>query len=139
MSDPQGRGISHTEVHRRLLAKTRFATAAAVVGLVWLGARRVRRAARLPTNERVARAVRRVEARSETIATLGVADRLEPDPEERRARLRRRYVAGEIDEREFERRLSELLDDDRTDDPIADSVRVGRDVEVRDRETERAD
>jgi hypothetical protein len=67
----------------------------------------------------------------ETVA--GLDDR---DPDERAAdrveRLRRAYVAGEVDDREFERRLEELMADDDVD---AERVlRLRESVRERDRE-----
>ena len=85
---------------------------AVVVGLVYVGARRAASRVGIPTDERVARALGRLESRSATLADLGLAERFAPDPEERRRELRRQYVDGEIDELEFERRMEQLLDDD---------------------------
>lgn len=86
--------------------------AAVVVGLVWLFVQRVRSAARLPRDERLARPLRRLEDRVDALAALRLSTRLTPDPADRRAEVHEQYVAGEIGEREFERRMERLLADD---------------------------
>ena len=47
---------------------------------------------------------------------MKAAEKVEPTIEDRRRRLRERYVAGEISETEFEREMERLLDDDAPDE-----------------------
>jgi hypothetical protein len=109
-----------------------------VVGLVVGVGRRLS----VPKSERAAEAVGRVEAYSDTLASVGLSRRLappEPTVEERLAALRERYVDGELSEQEFERRLREVVADDEagaTDVPVepAPDVEYERDP---DRERER--
>lgn len=65
----------------------------------------------MPRNERLARVARGVEFVSPRARSAGLAERFEPTTEERIADLKQEYVAGEIGEREFERRMRDLLDD----------------------------
>ncbi|WP_324663050.1 SHOCT domain-containing protein [Haloarcula sediminis] len=65
----------------------------------------------VPRNRRVANALHGLEAAVPPLRRLGLADRLEPTVEDRRARLTERYVDGELSEREFEARLDALLDE----------------------------
>ena len=78
-------------------------------------AREAVRRASLPESDRLAGAARLLEQVYPPLASVGLSDRLappEPSPEERAERelaaLRRRYVAGELTEAEFERELERL-------------------------------
>ena len=64
-----------------------------------------------PRSERLARVARGVEYVSPRARSAGLAERFEPTTEERIAELKEEYVAGDIGEREFERRMQTLLDD----------------------------
>jgi hypothetical protein len=89
-----------------------------VVGLVVGVGRRLS----VPKSERAAEAVGRVEAYSDRLASVGLSAHLappEPTVEERLAALKERYVEGELTEREFERRLREVVADDEERDPGA--------------------
>jgi len=74
---------------------------------------------RLIRNETVATLAAYVERESDLARQFDLADRVEPTDEERRERERKRlegqYVAGDLSEDEFERRLEELLDDGHDD------------------------
>lgn len=72
------------------------------------------RQASLPTDERLARIARNVERVSEDAREFGLAERFEPSTEERIEELKAQYVAGKITELEYERRLQELLGEERT-------------------------
>jgi hypothetical protein len=74
---------------------------------------------RLIRNETVATLAAYVERESDVARQFDLSDRVEPTDEERRERERERleeqYVAGELSEDEFERRLDELLDEGHDD------------------------
>ncbi|WP_310928040.1 SHOCT domain-containing protein [Halogeometricum luteum] len=106
------------------------------VGLVYGLARK----ARLPRGGRVEAVARRAEREYPVLRTLGVGDALsepEPTPEERRAdaldELKRRYVAGDVDEAEFERKLDRLVANDTVDDARAERERRVAETERRER------
>lgn len=83
--------------------------------------------ASLPKNRWLADRLRVVEGAVPAAAEVGLADRFEPSLDDRREELKRRYVEGELSEREFERELQALLDerehgaetDGRIDDELA--------------------
>jgi len=81
--------------------------------------------ASLPTNQRVADVLHRVESVVPPLASMGLGDRFEPSVSERRATLTDRYVEGELSERELEAELQVLLDDeaDRTGRDIPETAR----------------
>jgi hypothetical protein len=109
-----------------------------VVGLVVGVGRRLS----VPRSRRAAEAVGRLEAYSGRLASVGLSERLappEPTVEERLAALKQRYVEGELTEREFERRLREVVADDEAlaaDVPLeaAPGVEYGHDPD-RERDT----
>jgi len=78
---------------------------------------------RLIRNEKVATLAAYVERESDVARQFDIAERVGPTEQERRERERKRleeqYVAGELSEDEFERRLGELLDDG---DDVADAA-----------------
>lgn len=81
----------------------------------WFGWSLLRRAS-IPKNERLASVARRAEREVPLLGTFGLSKSLsppEPSPEEQAERtlaeLKRQYVDGEIDEREFERRVDRLV------------------------------
>jgi hypothetical protein len=74
--------------------------------------------ASLPRSDRLSSLAERAEREYPVLAVLDVSDRVEPTVEDRRRELREQYVAGEIGEREFERRMGELLDEE-DDDPLS--------------------
>jgi len=78
--------------------------------------------ASLPTNQRAADVLHRVESVVPPLSALGLGDRFEPSVDDRRAALTERYVEGEITEAELEAELQALLaeEDDRT--PAVDTV-----------------
>ncbi|MDL5361515.1 SHOCT domain-containing protein [Halalkalicoccus sp. NIPERK01] len=87
----------------------------AVLSGCWFAWSLLRRVS-VPRSDRLASAARRAELRVPPIGTLGLSESLsppEPTPEERAERalaeLKRQYVDGEIDEREFERRVDRLV------------------------------
>lgn len=93
----------------------------------------VARNARMPRGGRIQRLAEYAEREYPPLRALGLSDAVsepEPSPEERAEDaledLKRRYVAGEIDEREFERRVDRLVANDSVDDVRAERER--RDV-----------
>lgn len=96
------------------------------VGATYAIARRVS----VPRGGRLQRLAEYAERAYPPLRTLGLSDAVsepEPTPEERAADaledLKRRYVAGEIDEREFERRVDRLVANDSVDDARAERKR----------------
>jgi len=97
-------------------AATEWVAAAAVLGLfaaAFLAASvvSVLRSASVPRSDRLATVVERLERRYPLLREFDASERVKPTAEDRRERLRERYVAGEISEREFERETERLLDD----------------------------
>jgi len=91
-----------------------------VLLVVWTVAAALRRFS-LPTDDCLAALARRAEAGVPGLRSLGLAERFEPTPEERRRRLKQAYVDGEITEAEFERAVRDHVDPDRvtpTEDPL---------------------
>ena len=64
----------------------------------------------VPRNQRAANVLAGLEAAVPPLRRLGLADRLKPTFEDRRAALKRRYVDGELSEHQFETALSDLLE-----------------------------
>lgn len=97
------------------------------------------RRASLPTSPRTAALLRSLGRVAPGLGN-GLADRFEPTVEERKRRLKRRYVDGELSELEFERRLRDLLDEAEADGAEADEAAGERVRRVRsgiDRDRER--
>ena len=67
----------------------------------------------LPENDRLADALARVERAVPPLSRLGLSDRFAVSQATRRERLKRRYVDGELTQTEYERRVRELLDEER--------------------------
>lgn len=65
----------------------------------------------VPENDRVSNAFARAERAVPPLARLGLADRFAVSIETKRARLKRRYVDGELTEPAYERRLRDLLEE----------------------------
>ncbi|WP_224450031.1 SHOCT domain-containing protein [Haloprofundus salilacus] len=102
-----------------------------VLGFLFLWS--LARRARLPRSERLRAVAARAEARNDWAAALNLSSRFAPrgpreDPVEM---LKRRYAAGELSEREFERRLDRILDDG------VDGADSGRRTEYDDSESDR--
>lgn len=100
--------------------------AVSVVGLLWVFVRN----ASLPRSERVASLVGRLEREYSPVGVVGVADLLappEPSADERAERaladLKGQYVAGEITEAEFERKVDRLVVNESLDEARADRER----------------
>lgn len=90
----------------------------AAVGAGWELLRRLS----VPRSARLQSAFERIERRHPSVERLGLSDVVappEPTPEEALTELKSQYVAGEIDERTFERRLDRLVNDDTLDDARA--------------------
>ena len=107
--------------------------------LVALSVAAVRRAS-LPRDERLAGLARKVEWVSDEAREYGLAEKFEPTPEERIEDLKDEYVAGEITEWEYERRLRDLLAeaDERDADDLRGPDRVERELDaLREQERER--
>jgi hypothetical protein len=68
--------------------------------------------ASLPRSQRVATVLHGLEAVVPPLRQLGLANRVEPTPEERRTTLEERYVNGELSERQFEAALADLLEEE---------------------------
>lgn len=75
---------------------------------VWMVSSAVRQAS-MPRSERLAGLARIAERLSPEARDIGLSERLEPTKEDRMDELKERYVAGEIDEDEFERRMMGLM------------------------------
>lgn len=100
-----------------------------VLSGTWFSWSLVRRAS-VPKHERLASVASRAEREVPLLGSLGLSDSLappEPTPEERAERtlaeLKRQYVDGEIDEREFERRVDRLVSNDSLEEARADRER----------------
>jgi hypothetical protein len=92
------------------------------IGLLWVSVKH----ASLPRSDRLGRTAERLERRYPPLRMLGVADLLsppEPTAEERAeqalADLKQQYVAGEISEAEFERKVDRLVANDSLDEARA--------------------
>jgi len=66
----------------------------------------------IPRSQRAANVLYGLEAAVPPLRRLGLADRVEPSLEDRRAALKQRYVDGELSEHQFEAALHELLDEE---------------------------
>lgn len=66
----------------------------------------------LPKSSRLASLVERLEREYPLLREFDVSEKVEPTTEDRADRLKQQYVDGEIGEREFEREMERLLDDD---------------------------
>jgi signal transduction histidine kinase len=102
----------------------------------------VRRAS-LPRDERLASLARRIEWVSDEAREYGLAERFEPTTEERIEDLKEEYVAGEITEWEYERRLRDLLAEAEAEETDADDLqgldRIERELDaLREQERERS-
>lgn len=112
LADPTGGAL----VFVLLDAAAPYLVASMLVGLlsfllfVALAVAAVRRAS-MPRDERLADLARKAERVSPQARKVGLAERFEPTAEERIDDLKREYVAGEITELEYERRLQELMDE----------------------------
>ncbi|SIQ80127.1 Short C-terminal domain-containing protein [Haladaptatus litoreus] len=84
------------------------------VGLVVAAVRN----ASMPRNDRLAGLVRRAERLHPHASSLGLSERVEPTTQDRMDELKEQYVAGEIGEAEFERRMKRLVDDDVSDEEV---------------------
>lgn len=109
------------------------------VGLVWASIRRLARF----RSRRLQVAFERIEAAYPPLARYGMSEAVappEPSAEERAERaldaLKRRYVAGEIDEAEFERRLDRLADDETVREAVSGEREAAAASRRRDRATD---
>lgn len=75
---------------------------------VWSAARRVS----MPRSDHLAVFARIAERFSPRARDLGLSERVEPTKEDRMEELKSKYVADEIGEHEFERRMMRLMDDE---------------------------
>lgn len=89
----------------------------ALFGAVFLAAAvvSVLRSASLPRDDRLASLVGWLERRYPILRRLDARERVEPTTEDRKRQLKEEYVAGEISEAEFERRMAQLMDDTASD------------------------
>jgi hypothetical protein len=78
------------------------------VWMVWSAARR----ASMPRSDRLAGFARLTERFSPRAREFGLSERVEPTKEDRMDELKSKYVADEIGEHEFERRVMGLMDDE---------------------------
>lgn len=99
---------------------------------------RVVRRLSFPTSERLARTFSVLETVLPPLRDLGLSRRFEPSLAEREARVKRRYVEGELSEPAFEREMADLLEEsDSGTRPVerADPLDgVGSTVETADRD-----
>ncbi|WP_256686290.1 SHOCT domain-containing protein [Halococcus qingdaonensis] len=80
----------------------------------------------IPRSERFGTAAERIEQRYPAIDGLGISEFVsppEPTTEDALADLKRRYVAGELDEAAFERKLDRLVANESVDDVRAERER----------------
>ncbi|ELZ00083.1 SHOCT domain-containing protein [Natrialba asiatica] len=75
----------------------------------------VLRHASLPRSDRLVALVERLEYRYPVLRQFDASQRVEPTTEDRKQRLKERYVAGEISDDAFEREMAQLMDDDSSD------------------------
>lgn len=76
----------------------------------------VLRSVSLPRDDRLVSIVEWLEGRYPIVRQFDVTEKVEPTTEDRQRHLREQYVAGEMNETEYERKLAQLLDDT-TDGP----------------------
>ncbi|WP_135820504.1 SHOCT domain-containing protein [Halostella litorea] len=99
-----------------LAAAAEWVAAGVVLGLfaaVFLAATvvSVLRNASVPRSDRLVAVVEWLEREYPVLRRIDASDRVAPTAEDRRQRLRERYVEGELSEREFERELERVLDE----------------------------
>ncbi len=90
-----------------------FDLALACVFFVWMVVSIVQGVS-VPRSERLGRMARVAERVSPQAREFGLSKHVEPTKEDRMEELKAKYVADEIDEYEFERRMMLLLDEERT-------------------------
>ena len=83
----------------------------------------------VPQSRRAASVLSGLEAAVPPLRRLGLADRLQPSLEDRRATAKERYVDGELSEREFEACLETLLDEEERRVPKSERSRTDRELE----------
>lgn len=85
-----------------------------VLALVFLVATvvSVLRNSALPRDDRLVTLVEWLERRYPLLRRFDVSSKVEPTVEDRKQDLKEQYIAGEISEREFERRLEAIMDDE---------------------------
>lgn len=106
-----------------ILAVSLAIAVCSAVGIAWGLVRK----ASVPRSERLHSAVDRAERKYSPVGSIGLADLFappEPSDEEAAenalAELKRRYVAGDIDEREFERKVDRLVSNESIDEARAE-------------------
>ncbi len=70
----------------------------------------------LPRDDRLVAIVERLERRYPLLRRFDVTEKVEPTTEDRRRELKQQYVSGEMSESEFERQLTQLMDDTSTEE-----------------------
>lgn len=109
-----------------LVVGTGLAGTLLVAALTWMAVSRARRTVRPHVEDTRVHwygHARRLESAFSPARVLGLSRRLEPDEDTIIATLRRRYVAGELDEDGFERELERLLGGSETTIPVEDRDR----------------
>ncbi|MDS0281208.1 hypothetical protein [Haloarcula onubensis] len=92
----------------------------------------------VPRSQRAANVLHGLEAAVPPLRRLGLADRLEPTVEDRRAALKARYVEGDLSEHQFEAALHDLLDEEERRVPEVESLDADETTPTdRERELER--
>lgn len=91
----------------------------------------VLRSASLPRDDRLVAVVERLEREYPLLRQFDVKRTVEPTKDDRKRRLKERYVSGEISEATFERELAQLLDE--TDSEAESRSEDETSVEIRDR------
>lgn len=91
----------------------------------------VLRNASLPRDDRLVSVVERLERKYPLLRQFDVAEKVEPTAEDRKQRLRERYLAGELSDDEFERQLETLMDDPHSEKNT--QSRSGTSIDVEDR------
>jgi len=72
------------------------------------------RSTSLPRSSRLARLVERLEHEYPVLRQFDASEKIAPSKEDHAEQLKRQYVDGEISEREFEREMDLLLDEERS-------------------------
>jgi hypothetical protein len=84
-----------------------------VIAIIFLAATVVSilRTGSLPRDDRLVAVVEWLERQYPLLRRFDVSEKVEPTTEDRRQELKQQYVSGEMSEAEFERQLTQLMDD----------------------------
>lgn len=85
------------------------------------------RRASLPRDDRLASLVERLEGRYPMLRRFGASEKVEPTTADRKAELKEQYVEGDMSESEFEREMSQLLDEESAESEVGAETSSGSD------------